>query len=540
MSRLYNGLEIPDSWPPRTEETTLDQPLKAPYLNHVPEVVDITTGRQLFVDDFLIEETNLSRTFHRPVFDDSPVFEPKTNIELNDGYCPCACPFSDGVFYDDKDGYFKMWYSAGFMDGVGYAQSKDGRNWTRLEDLTDDAVLKEGSVIPHRRGFMRDGASVWIDNDAKDSSERFKMSVFYREFPQDIRYYPQKPKHSHDDPNSVRPKESLRLFKSGDGIHWDEVCCSGYGGDNTTFFYNPFRKKWVFSLRTFSKLDSRVRVRGYYETSDFFKGSNWTPNDVVFWNRTDIFDKPDPEMGYYTQLYNLDASPYESLMLGAFSIFMGPPNNIAGKTGLPKINDVKIAFSRDGFHWDRPTHDNFIESSRIKGQWDYGYVHPANGICQIVGDELWFFTSFFSGKSPRFGYHKYAGGSVGLGRMRRDGFASLDGQGFVLTRRMKYKGDCLFANVNGAVWVEVLDGSGHVVPGYSMNDCRPFSGDKTKTMITWKDNDRLPNLEEIKLRFKLDGGSIYSFWIADDVEGHSRGFMAGGSPDAVNGVDAAD
>ena len=123
--------------------------------------------------------------------------------------------------------------------------------------------------------------------------------------------------------------------------------------------------------------------------------------------------------------------------------------------------------------------------------------------------------------------------------MRRDGFASLDGQGFVLTRRMKYKGDCLFANVNGAVRVEVLDESGHVIPGYSMNDCNPFSGDRTKAMITWKDNDRLPALKEIKLKFNLDSGSIYSFWIADDVNGHSHGFMAGGSPDAVNGVDAS-
>ena len=51
---------------------------------------------------------------------------------------------------------------------------------------------------------------------------------------------------------------------------------------------------------------------GYYETDDFVAGKNWKSNDVSFWSRTDIFDKPDPELGYYTQLYNLDAVGYEA------------------------------------------------------------------------------------------------------------------------------------------------------------------------------------------------------------------------------------
>lgn len=95
--------------------------------------------------------------------------------------------------------------------------------------------------------------------------------------------------------------------------------------------------------------------------------------DVSFWSRTDIYDRPDSDLGYYTQLYNLDAVGYESVMLGMYSVFMGPPNFVAEKTGLPKINDLKLGFSRDGFHFSRGSYSNFLSSSRQKGSWDYGY-----------------------------------------------------------------------------------------------------------------------------------------------------------------------
>ena len=82
--------------------------------------VPIDTGRQLFVDDYLVADTTLRRTFHKPLIHPaSPVLKPETPLEMNNGYCPVACPFSDGVFYDPKDRLFKMWYHAGWFDGVG-------------------------------------------------------------------------------------------------------------------------------------------------------------------------------------------------------------------------------------------------------------------------------------------------------------------------------------------------------------------------------------------------------------------------------------
>src|SRR5436305_12090107 len=64
----------------------------------------IDAGRQLFVDDYLIAETSLTRSFHKPrIHEASPVLRPETALEMNNGYCPVACPFQGGVFFDPDD-----------------------------------------------------------------------------------------------------------------------------------------------------------------------------------------------------------------------------------------------------------------------------------------------------------------------------------------------------------------------------------------------------------------------------------------------------
>src|SRR3954471_10627944 len=94
--------------------------------------IRIDVGRQLFLDDFLIADTSLRRTFHRPrIHEASPVLSPSTPLEMNGGYCPVACPFQDGVFFDPKDQLYKIWYHAGWFEGSAYAYSEDGLHWIR-------------------------------------------------------------------------------------------------------------------------------------------------------------------------------------------------------------------------------------------------------------------------------------------------------------------------------------------------------------------------------------------------------------------------
>ena len=55
---LYNGIVLSKEWPPRIDPKD-QNPIKAPYLeaDNIPKVIPIDLGRQLFVDDFLIEST---------------------------------------------------------------------------------------------------------------------------------------------------------------------------------------------------------------------------------------------------------------------------------------------------------------------------------------------------------------------------------------------------------------------------------------------------------------------------------------------------
>lgn len=78
--RLYNGIVLPKEWPPRNMDLADKGPMPVPYLDFPPEVIPIDVGRQLFVDDFLIERTDLTRTFHLPEkFAGNPVLKPDTS-----------------------------------------------------------------------------------------------------------------------------------------------------------------------------------------------------------------------------------------------------------------------------------------------------------------------------------------------------------------------------------------------------------------------------------------------------------------------------
>src|SRR5579872_4196304 len=62
---LYNGIVMPQQWPPLAVP---GQNYQLPtYITNPPAVIPIDVGRQLFVDDFLIQQTTMTRTAHQPV-----------------------------------------------------------------------------------------------------------------------------------------------------------------------------------------------------------------------------------------------------------------------------------------------------------------------------------------------------------------------------------------------------------------------------------------------------------------------------------------
>lgn len=499
---------------PLRRSASTDQPIR------------INIGRQLFVDDYLISETSLRRTFHKPrIHEASPVLKPETVLEMNNGYCPVACPFQDGVFFDPKDRLFKIWYEAGWMDGTAYAYSEDGVRWVRPKlDIEPDT----NRVLPRRDPYQRDGAGVWLDLETSKPNERFKMFIYLRKRNSEEFHYGELFSGKTD-------SEGGFLYTSPDGIHWNERNPAGQCGDNTDFFYNPFRKTWFYSIRTY---DKRGRIRSYRECADFVRGASWTNNDVFFLASVDQKDLPDPDLGYQPQLYNLDAVAYESLMLGMFGIFKGPPNDISEKTGIPKVTDLEIGFSRDGVHWDRPDRSAFLACSRKPSTWNRGYLHSTTGVCLICGDELRLYFGAFSGISPRLGQHMYAGGSTGLALLRRDGFASMDADtrpGTLTTRPVIFDGRYLFVNAdarNGQLSAEVLTRNGEVIPPFKRKNCRMLRADKTCQKISWIGSEDVEQLRgrPVVFRFHAVNARSFSLWVTAEKSGASHGYVAAGGP----------
>ena len=240
---LYNGITLAQPWPPRRARLS-PEPERPPYLASPPEIINIDVGRQLFVDDFLIEESSLHREFHKAVYHPAnPLLTPEQPWEIDDPYAAmtktapssAAMVFSDGVFFDPADRLFKMWYMAGYQQHTALATSSDGVKWTR----------RTANVIPGTnivRKHHRDSSTVWLDLNERDSSARFKMAW-----------------------TAMEGNANLHLATSPDGIHWSDRGDAGPAGDRSTCFFNPFRNRWCFSLRD---NDSQLhRLRRYYESA---------------------------------------------------------------------------------------------------------------------------------------------------------------------------------------------------------------------------------------------------------------------------------
>lgn len=316
--------------------------------------------------------------------------------------------------------------------------------------------------------------------------------------------------------------------------------------DRSTMFYNPFRRTWVQSIRRWDRVARRCRY--YYEDADFIASGGWQPGDDTPWARADAMDQGSDA---WPELYNLDAIAYESVMLGFHQILRGPPNHVGQKLGLPKLTELTLGYSRDGFHWHRPDRTNFIGARREPGSWAYGYVESSAGMCCVVGDELWLYYSAYAGNpdrtdGPWTNNGMYANGAVGLARMRRDGFASMSARfpgAEVGTRPITFTGSRLFVNVStggSALRAAVVDADGESLEGFAYEDCLPFIGNETCVELRWREHT-LGELagRPVRLRFRMDRGELFAFWVTDSTRGASGGYLGAGGPGYGGLVDRA-
>jgi hypothetical protein len=293
--------------------------------------IDISTGRQLFVDDFLVEATaNVVRHWNRPIKTYGPIVwpgsgaAPKTTGGSSAQGEPVnlTCATDGGLWWDPTRQKFRLWYQADWLGDICYAESKDGIDW-EYPDL--------GIVPGTNRIFEHDVLDSWSvtpNYAAKNPYADWKLHI--------------------SPPGGF---VNQALFYSRDGIRFTRLGEVGAAGDRSTSYYDPFRGVWVFSLRDYRS--PAGRSRRYFASRDFGgEKCRWAWPDKKFTGT----EYPEPEKWLVAtnrpnwQLYSFNAVAYESLMLGVMEILYNTPgdNGDCEKVGLPKQTGLHFCFSRDG------------------------------------------------------------------------------------------------------------------------------------------------------------------------------------------------
>ena len=583
---LWNGLcQSTTDWPPNKPLTR--EVVTPAYLTSKPRIINVSIGRQLFVDSFLVQSSHGIKTaFHAPEYDEAvnPVLKSSELWEIGETAGGLAgTAKAVGVWWQPDKGHYEMFYRCG-SHSLCVAYSADAITWTKpkidngFKSCGGDAcnmVVEVGGI---------GNSAVWLDLDTANASRRYVLAASHTQ---------------------------IDFYTSATGTNFTYATSSGPVEDCTSFYKDLLRDKWVYSIKASgcsgrAKLDctSPGRTRRYWEGDDVLADCQWgsisgaapvKPGSPVQWMGSDRLDDANMACGYTpsldknnTQLYQFDAVAYESVLIGLFSIITGkrcsPPKPF-GRGG--EQDAVYIGFSRDGFNFQRSPvrlsaflpmgtklHSwNFRESlptsrrSRLRTRLT-GLRGVAENVRAVAGG---FLTSkeklrwFAEGKSgscagipgckPKLAAFD-GNTSTGTATMRRDGFASIAptsaaASGVLTTEPMSFgspgaaiAGTFLYINVavkaGGSLQVELL------IDGTSKLSSTTIHGhtDSTKLMMRWANGSSSidhwppPSLAP-QLRFTLQGGvELFAFWLTHDAKcGSSNGPVAGSGASFERGWD---
>jgi len=459
-----------------------------------PEVRDIANRRQLFVDDFIIDDAQrLNRTFHQArKHPKNPLIYPEK------GKAGSFLYVYGSVLRDDVRDRFRMWYYQaeyrGGRSGGRYAESRDGIHWT----LTD-----------RRLPFITQG----VVEDPEETTRRFKVLA----------------------PLGGSPVNPYGVFFSPDGLTWrahegNPVLRVRASDVNPTIrdprsgFYVSFVKVPVNAQRTV----------GVSFSKDFI---TWT--DPISVSVPDGLDRHmirgkiatarncgmisyDDPIRYTAEVYGLGCMPYDGLYLGIPWVFYqcGP---VPGG-GADGVIEPQLVCSRDFVTWRRVGDRQPLIPLGKRGDWDCGMIMTVNRPI-IVGDEIWIYYGGFNighGDDALYGRGpadptKRAG--IGLATLRRDGFVSLDASrqtGTLVTKPFSFTGDTLLVNCDaskGEVAVEVLDARSRKIAPFTLGNCEAIEADAVNHVVRWRGDGELSRLvgTPVRLRFTVRNARLYAF-----------------------------
>ncbi|QKJ32631.1 carbohydrate binding domain-containing protein [Mucilaginibacter mali] len=460
--------------------------------------------RELFMDDYRVAEmVDVQRVVN-------PGVKSNILIKATEPWEGTSAYIYGTVLKDEPAGTgYRMWYCA-YMAGkyfVCYATSKDGINWVKPKlGIVEYNGSKANNIC--RVG----GGTVVYDPDDKDASRRYKMMSFDGEIKENFGY---------------------NVYFSPDGLHWTHYPKPVLPyGDVSNVAYDREKKLFIATTKQRMLVSNTSVTPGKNDRAAFVSVST----DFINWHAPNQPNSPfslavegDPEDdrlvmsrgGIEANVYGMPVYPYQGIYIGFPWFFDIATYNsgVFAVTGDGKIQP-QVASSRDLRHWSRPVRDPVIPLGKA-GAWDDGTLYTSSNM-QV--DERGMTVYYGAMNLPHGGnaLNMVQQARIAKATWRRDGFISLynggSDTGKVLTKTITFTGRQLKINAKldngGSLMVEILDKDGAVIDGYKLTQAKAITKDQYAATVQWNGGTDVSKLQgrEIKLRFHLLGGNLYSYW----------------------------
>jgi len=250
-------------------------------------------------------------------------------------------------------------------------------------------------------------------------------------------------------------------------------------------------------------------------------------------------------------IYDMQVTAYAGKYIGFPVVYNHRMSDV--KPDLLETLTVELAFSHDGYAWQRINQGKqFISQGRGR-EWDSGMTQTL-GKPVIVNDQLLFYYSGTNCRHDEGDNLPDLLSGIGSASLRIDGFVSLDAGsegGTLVTVPFFPQGKYLYLNADargGEIRVEVLK-DGHSVELkkvnsnldtlglFRMDKCIPITGDSIAHLVKWEHGENfVDNFPEgwndellyvtrrkefseraIVLKIHLKNAKLYSFWVADKL-----------------------
>ena len=456
-------------------------------------------------------------------------------------------PWEDGwrmgyvnIIYDEEEKLFKMWYNVGRRfppargqegDSLAYAVSKDGINWEKpIVNIVEDNGSKENNLLfPFFRWAAGNG--VMKDPIEADPAKRYKMLFMFQ--CEHMQFA-----------GIVQP---VCVAYSADGVNWEipqywvnPVIPEG-SDTQLNSYWDPKLHRYVVYLRG----RPNVRLICMAESDDYLK---WSPRKIIIQP-----DEQDPPQDH--EFYGMTSLEYGDYRIGFLSIFHTLNESWIAENQIEDwmpewMNqmDIQLTYSKDGRSWERAGNREPILECGPPGSFDSGSVYPSHTPLK-VGDEIWL---YHTGRTLLHGEPSRHEGDfpdgLNLAKIKKDRLVCLkaEKEGVLTTTAIKIRPQrmglpkgidpqTLAINADakgGSVRLEIIDPFGRVLPGYSVDDCVPFTGDEVDHQVQWKSESGAKKTESsseglegkmvsqstgiLKVRAYLENAKLFALYLNND------------------------